>query len=439
MEKQTTRFKAVKQLICVCGLFMICVAPGYGMTIQEVVEKTFETNPDVLAQQQEVQIKEERYSQATAGYKPSLDVHGNTGFEHSDNEFRGKEDLEPIAGYIIFSQPLFRGFSTTHSLRKRTADTEAAKLQYTGTEQQVALEVIQAYLHVLSTQEIVRIAENNHNKHEKISAIIQDRVNEGVSDQSDSAHADGRLALAKSNLLSAQNNLEDAISDFEAIAGFSSDTFLRPALESELMPISREEALETGEANHPLLQGSLYSITSAREQYKQVKGRYWPRFDFELKGSASEDADGIEQKEAQASAMLVMNWNLYRGGIDAAERRATMAQISQSRNASLRIKRNVDKEVRLAWAALQTTGRQKGYMAEHVAASKKANMLYKDQFELHRRSLLDLLDTENEIFQAERSYIVTDYDELTANYRLLAATGQLLDALGLSEPDSSKE
>ncbi len=428
--------KMMRKMFLACGLIMICAAPGYGMSIQEAVKTTFLTNPDFLVQQQQVEIQKERQNQAASGYKPRFDLRGNAGREHTYNEFRKDKDLGPVAGSAVLTQPLFRGFQTTHDLRRTEADTAAAKSQFTGTAQQVALEVIQTYLQVLSAQEVVKISQRNFDNHEKIQVRIQDRFNEGVSDQSEVAHAEGRLALAHSNLLSAQNNLEDAISDFEAVAGFSMDTFDRPVLADDQLPPSREQALKTGEANHPVLQAALFSVTAAQEQHKQVGGRYLPSFDFELKGSASEDADGVEQKEAQASAMLVMNWNIYHGGVDAAEKRATLAQITQAKKRLLRIQRQVAKEVRLAWAALQTTIRQKIYMEDHVRASTKAQRLYIDQFELHRRSLLDLLDTENELFQAKRSYIATDYDELTARYRLSAATGQLLDALELPEPGS---
>lgn len=409
------------------------------MSIHDAVVKTFTTNPDLMVQMEQVNIQKERYNQATSGYKPRLDLRGNAGYEHTYNEFRDSEDLEPAAGSVVLTQPVFRGFQTTHALRRTEADSKAALLQLSGTAEQVAFEVIQTYLQVLATNEIVGIAKQNLQTHEHIKTLIQDRLQEGVSDQSDSAHAEGRLALANSNLLSAQNNLTDAMSDFEAVTGFALQSFQRPIVGNKFMPDSRDDAITKGEENQPSLQASKLSITAAREQHKEINGRYLPQFDVELKGSTSEEADGIDQNENQASAMLVMNWNLYNGGSDAAEKRAMLAQVSQARNQSLRTKRRVEKEVRLAWAALKTTQRQKKFMENHVVSSKKAKKLYKDQFELHRRSLLDLLDTENELFQAERSYISTDYDEITARYRLLAATGQLLEELSIDDPSKVRE
>jgi adhesin transport system outer membrane protein len=437
--KMRKRMKMIKSLVYSCGFVLCAVTSGHGMDIHDAVVETFRTNPDLMVQIEQVQIQKERYNQAASGYKPRLDVRGNAGYEHTYNEFRESEDLEPAAGSVVLTQPLFRGFQTTHALRRTTADTEAAQLQLSGTAEQVAFEVIQTYLQVLATNEIVAIAKRNLKSHEHLQSLIQDRLKEGVSDQSDAAHAEGRLALAHSNLLSAQNNLTDAMSDFEAVSGFSLNTYTRPVVNSDFMPISKTDAIKRGEENQPTLQASKYSVTAAREQYKEINGRYLPRFDIELKGSASEEAVGIDEKEDQASAMVVMNWNLYNGGSDAAEKRATLAQISQAKSSSLRVKRRVEKEIRLAWAALKTTERQKTFMASHVRSSKKAKKLYQDQFELHRRSLLDLLDTENEMFQAERSYISTDYDELTARYRLLAATGQLLEALELADPGETGE
>ena len=419
------------------------VASGSGETVHQdddqagltkVVERSFATHPGLKTQEDQVVIQKLRHRQSFAGYLPRLDLYGSAGVEETDHQDSDSIELNPWTASAVLTQPIFSGFETQHSLRRTTADKDASDAQLSGTAEQVALEVIQAYLKVLSAQETVDIAEQNLQRHKQISKLINARLEEGVSDQSDAAHADGRLALANSNLLSAQNNLTDAMSDFEAVAGFRLGEFSRPALPDSLLPKTRESAIQKGKEENPILQSSFHSITAANEQYKQNASKYYPHFDVQLKASASDETGGEDEDETQLSALVVMNWNLYNGGTEMAERKISLSELSQARNKSLRVQRNVEKEVRLAWEALETTRVQKNYMAEHVSSSVKVKKLYIQQFEIHRRSLLDLLDTENELFQAERTYIINDYQELSARYRLLAATGQLLATIGVDEP-----
>jgi len=127
--------------------------------------------------------------------------------------------------------------------------------------------------------------------------------------------------------------------------------------------------------------------------------------------------------------MLRMRYNLYSGGKDVASERGAAYKTTEAQEINYRAHRQVTESFRLAWNAYEMLGLQKQYIQQHVVTSKDTQDAYQQQFSLGQRNLLDLLDTENELFQARKDYLDANFDELIARYRLLNVTGQLLESL----------
>ena len=119
--------------------------------------------------------------------------------------------------------------------------------------------------------------------------------------------------------------------------------------------------------------------------------------------------------------MLMVRYNLFNGGADTARSRSTSALQSQAKDIHLNAYRQVEEGTRLAWAARDSLLQQKEFFRKHVDSSYDTVQAYKKQFTLGKRTLLDVLNTENELFEARRSYINADYDELYAEYRIMNA------------------
>jgi adhesin transport system outer membrane protein len=91
----------------------------------------------------------------------------------------------------------------------------------------------------------------------------------------------------------------------------------------------------------------------------------------------------------------------------------------------------------LSWNALQTVNNQMGFFKQHVESSELSRDAYQQQFSLGQRTLLDLLDSENEVFVARTSYVNAQYDQLYAMYRILNSMGVLMESLGVAAPETS--
>jgi adhesin transport system outer membrane protein len=132
--------------------------------------------------------------------------------------------------------------------------------------------------------------------------------------------------------------------------------------------------------------------------------------------------------------MLRVRYNLSNGGADIAQKRATASQITEAKDVKLNASRQVQEGLGLAWNAREALLKQKDFMQQHVQASYDTVMAYRKQFLLGTRSLLDVLNTENELFEARQNAVNTDYDELYSEYRILNATGGLLDSVSFKAP-----
>ena len=137
-------------------------------------------------------------------------------------------------------------------------------------------------------------------------------------------------------------------------------------------------------------------------------------------------------------AMLRMRYNLYRGGSDAARKRATALNVNEARDVRDRSLRQLEETVQLAWAAYQVTNAQLPLLERQVEAALATRDAYAKQFNIGQRTLLDLLNSENEVFQARQSVVSTRADNLFAQYRLLEAMGELVDDLGVGDALASE-
>jgi adhesin transport system outer membrane protein len=206
----------------------------------------------------------------------------------------------------------------------------------------------------------------------------------------------------------------------------------------EQLPATRDDAVEQAIANNATLQSAGADIQAAQAQHEASKSGYYPRVDLELSSTWSEDVQGYDGEEDYLTAMLNLRWNLFNGGRDRARDRQTAELVNEAKEVRNRTHRQVEESVRLAWAAYQASESQADFLRQHVEESEKTRDAYAKQFKLGQRSLLDLLNTENELFEARRNELSNTYDGLFAQFRLLRGMSVLTDVLGLTVPEAAK-
>ena len=420
---------------------MLVIGPGHAVTLQDVVQDTVMNNPDVLIAGSERQAVEQQMEQARSGFFPQADLTLGTGWESSDNPTTraagdSSTDFQRDEAEISIRQLLYDGSGTLSEYRRQRARVNSRAYETFSTAEVTALRAVEAYLDVTNEQQLVRLAVNNVDSHQKTYDRIVKRGNRGVGSKADVQQSLGRLALARTNLKAQENKLQDAKAAFISIVGYEPAGLDDPQSRNHLLPATLDEALEMGLANHPRLKSAGAEVNAAREQLAAAQALFFPRVHLEISGSDYDSVDGVEGNNRSAEIMLRGRYSLT-GGRDTARRQQTAYQLDQAKEVRAQTRRQISEGIRLAWNAYDTARSQLEDFKLHVDASTKALQAYRKQFTIGQRTLVDLLDQENEVFQANINYANGLNDLMFAEYRILAGTGRLLWALEVPLPEQA--
>ncbi|MBO6820784.1 MAG: TolC family outer membrane protein [Pseudomonadales bacterium] len=421
-------------------LLLALSAQTWAQTLEDTIRITLRTNPDVLASLYSVDAAEELKNQARGAYFPSIDLVLAGGYENSNNTTTralGEDDIDLTRSEssIRVTQLLFDGASTRNFVRQQSALVDAALARLVGTQENVGLRAIQVYLEVLRRNEIVRLAERNLAHHDETLEKITERFESGVGTKVDVVQTRGRRAQAKSNVLLSQREAKNGVAEYFRVVGEYPEALSLPAA-VESLPQTLEEALELAKVNNPGIEAVEAELAATEAARKGARGAFYPRFDLELGATRNDDLDGSEGANDDETAVVRMTYNLYRGGSDRARLNEAEAREFAARESLRSTQRAVEEDVTLIWNELQDILVRLEYLDAHVKATEEVLEVYREQLTLGKRTLLDLLDVQNELLRAQIAKTTGDYVALLARYRVLAGTGQLLDTLEI-DPERS--
>jgi adhesin transport system outer membrane protein len=426
-----------KRSILFCAVSGVLLASQYAsaLTLSEAVDRTIKTSPDVLIDAARRQAVDEEVKQAKGGYLPRVDLNAGYGIEWSDNTSTapGTRDMSRHEAGLTLSQMIYDGFGVKSEVDRQTARSQSAAYKVAGISEDIARLAVEKYLEVLRRQELRDLTQKNLDVHKTTYEQIKMRADSGVGRKADMEQAMARLALAQANMASADANLREANIQFLKVVGAPAANLSKPdELSCELLPVSLDDAVSVAVANNPTLRSANEDIEAARAQTRAAQSQLKPRFDLEMGTNWNNDIDGVNYKDNDAYAMFRARYNLYRGGIDearVAQRRVQEMEAAEVRN---RTRRELEESTRLSWNALQTARERLPSQKEHAEAAAQTRDAYQKQFNIGQRTLLDLLDSENELYTARSEYVSGLYLETFARYRLLADVGTLVSTLGVA-------
>ena len=440
--------KRIKVIVLSLFLSVMPVKGLYAQSLEEAVALALDTHPDIRQAFARFKSKEEDVNRASAGYLPTIDITGSYGYEYTDSPGNrrsalGFDDGETELGRgefgVSLRQMLFDVMLTSIEVKRTKFEASAEQWTLISTAEDLALSVSQVYLNYLKNQKLVTLSENNVDSHQEIYGQIKERTDSGMGSIADFSQISGRLARAQSNLIAARNNYQDARVEFISLTNITPDELVMPVPDADMLPEDKTSGLILAIERHSIIKSAQQDIHAARAFSGSVKANYYPTLSLEIAANVDNDItgeDGLNRFGANVgghrndfSMMLRMRYNLYSGGKDIALERSAAYQTIEAQEVNYRAHRQVTESFGFAWNAYSMLGLRKQYIQQHVVTSKDTQEAYQQQFSLGLRNLLDLLDTENELFQARKDYLDANFDELSARYRLLNVTGQLLDSL----------
>lgn len=405
--------------------------------LQAVVQQAIATNPEVSAAWSEFRASRHDVRGAWGNYLPSIDVAAGVGREDHEKDSRGSYDTR--FAELTLNQMIYDGFATRNEVERLDRARLVRYYELLGASEEVALDATRAYLDVRRYRELVVLAQGNYAEHLRVYDQIEERVRSGAGRGVDLQQINGRLALAESNLMTEASNLHDVTSRYLRIVGTLPAEDLAPVPElDDRLPASVAEAVDLAFQGNPEFHAAIENIETRRAAQRGTQSAFHPRLDLRGRTGTYENNDGSFDPEGRFDRHrieLVASMNLYRGGSDLASFRAASERVEQAADLRDKACHDVRQTTQIAYNDTQRLREQLRYLNEHRLSIDRVRGAYQQQFNIGERTLLDVLDSENEFFEASRAYVNAQYDVKLADARTLAAMGQLLTGLGVMRED----
>jgi len=444
------RFKLAKKgaigLLC-SAILIPCVVNG--QSLEQAVATTFDTHPELRAAYTRFKVNEKQVEQAKAGYWPTLDATAGIGYEYTDSPSTrsdGDSNTEELTRREIgvsLKQELFSGFHTQSEVERTSYATSAEQWRLYADAEDLALEVSKVYIDLIKAEQLVALSEKNLASHEEIYDQIKERTESGFGSSADLSQIEARLAGAHSNLIAAKNNFLDSKVTFYRVVEQRPENLVIPYPDSSMLPETQEKGLAYALENHPVIKAAANDIKSSRAQHETSNANYYPKVWIDVDANFNDNLDGedgssndVGGENNEVVAMLRISYNLFSGGKDNAYAKETAYKMNEAKELNRTVHRDVSEGFILSWNAFEQLNLQKKYIKMNVISSKNTQADYKEQFKVGQRSLLDLLDTENELYEARRDFLEAEFTEISAQYRILNAMGLLVEALRVTRPSS---
>jgi adhesin transport system outer membrane protein len=439
-----TRRGSLPSLGLLCGLLATSDV-ALATSIEDSIQAALATNPDIGVVAADRDAIDQELRQARAEYLPSIDLRGAAGPEWTDSPAtrnrrgRGRDagdsqTLLRLESQLTLTQMLFDGFATQSEVQRQTARIDSAAYRVQETAEFVGLDAVEAHLDVLRNQELVELARDNLAQHQRILGQVALLERQGAGSIGDVRQAESRLADAESSLALATGNLRDAAAFYQAVVGLPPADLEDAVPPVAALPESEEASAAVASGTNPTVLIANADVDVAKAELRGSRAGYYPNLDVELGASAGEDLDGVEGSDVSAQALLVLRYNLFRGGGDIAREREAFSRLEEAREGVRVAQRDAEEEARVAFNALTTARARVAALSQGVEAQRATRDIYAQQFDLGQRGLLDLLDAENELFNGRSNLVTADFTEIFAAYRVLAIIGTLLDTLSIDRP-----
>ncbi len=394
-------------------------------TLNYIVRYTLQQNPNILARQAQLNAAQDALDVARGGYFPKIDARVAGGSGVYDTPYFEEHDThidESEAG-IYLVQPIFSGLSTYNLVKQRQANTQNAAYNKAYTENQLALAAVQVYLEVLRSYSLKILAIDNLKVHKLTLKKVSLRYHGGGGHKPDVDLAKGRTARSRSTVHTVEAVHKNARAAFLQVVGLESQQLKIPPFAK--IPGSLSSAKKIALTQNPALLAAKEKINAAFAQINVNKARFLPTVDIEARANSTYDTNGYPGRYRDARALIVAKYNFLNGGSD----RAAISQAKQLYIASIQnyqdIKRRIIENVTQTWNQLIADRKKLRELQVHVKSSRDVLYGYKKQFEMGQRTLLDVLNTENELFNSRVDLLNGEYAVKEDGYALLANMGVL--------------
>ncbi|WP_035484954.1 TolC family outer membrane protein [Geminicoccus roseus] len=414
------RLKSI--LVLTSAMVALAAGPAGAQTLQEALVSAYSTNPDLGAARAQLRATDELVSQALSGYRPQVGASASYDIVDLDSS-QGDGTLDSSAIGLSVTQPLYRGGGLDANLRASENTVRANRANLIVTEQQILYDAVRAYAGVWRDRSVLELAINNEKRLQRQLQATRDRFNVGEVARTDVAQAEARLSAAEASRVEAEGLLANSIAMFRRIIAQEPENVDQPVKPASL-PANEAQAQELAVAN-PNIATAQYTLAAAKDDVDVAFSRLLPQVDLRASASYADEPSTNLSWQRDASIGVQVTVPLYQGGAEYSQVRQNK-QVARQRDEQLvSTQRSVAENVTVAWEALQTSTTNIQSRQAQVRANRIALEGVEQEAQVGSRTVLDVLDAEQELFGSQVELVRAQANEAIAAYALLASIGQL--------------
>ena len=435
--------KTCGSLIALCAAAMVNTSWAQTTDLKSAIAAALDSHPEINQAIENKQAIEFEREQAQGLYLPRVSVEGSAGVRRLENATRralnlDNETLWPLEASVRAEETLWDSGYRSAEKRRQAARTDGAALRVGERSQFVALNVTRQYLDYMLQQRVVAAAEDNIAFHRKLLGDLGEGVTKGSISIADQQQAEERLQAALVRKSEAEQDMTNAAIQFRTLTGLSIDQVTMPDAVTSALPPTLDEAIAAERTHNPLVREAEADIQAAHAVVDEAKSELGPTVSVEGTGRVGQDVDGFRGSTNDIQGRVVLRWQLYNGGINRAKVQEMTRRASEARFRLSQRLREAEEDVRTAWNRWDTEKKRVTDLSRQGTVSDGLLVSYREQFNVGRRSLLDVLDSQNTRFNTQVRTETARFSEMFAQYQILAATNTLLDTLGLATPSDAK-
>ena len=416
-------------VVLLLGTATVALGEARAQNLMEALSLAYTNNPTLQAQRARLRSVDEGVPQARSGWRPDVEFTTEAGglrrrASNSSVSGSGDDDRSFYNGGFSITQNVYEGGSTEAEIKQAKHAVSAERARLVTTEQEVLLDAATAYMDVFQEEAVLRLNINNEQVLARQLQATRDRFNVGEVTRTDVAQAESRLARATAERIQAEGDLEVSRAFYEQIVGAKPSTVPNPGYPVAL-PKGVDEAISLALNGNPAVVSATYDERSARAYVDVVKGELLPSIDLVGDASHSRNASASDQTINDITVSVEVSVPLYQqGAVSSRVREAiqlageNQLQVEEARRAAIEDARSGFEQLLTARASIQS--REAG-----VRAAKIALEGVEQEAAVGSRTVLDVLDAEQELLDAQVNLVRDQRDAIVASYQLLAAVGRL--------------
>jgi outer membrane protein len=413
----------------------------HAQSLPDALAQAYLFNPTLKAARAQLRATDENVARQKSGFRPTIIGEATAAYQNVETNVPGVGgDSYPRSASVTLSQPIFRGFRTINAVKGAQAQVEAGREDLRLSEQNVLLDAVTFYVNVVRDEAILKLRENNLRVLNEQLRATQDRFQVGEVTKTDVAQARARVSGATSAISAAKANLQASRAAYAQIIG-SPPRALRDPGPSRVVPRNIAEAMQIGEGENPQILGAIFRERAQDHLIKQTQGELLPSVDLQATYSHNEDSSGAADHQDVTTVTGVVTVPIYQAGEVDARIRQNVETRSQLRHLINESREAVRANVTSTWGAFVAARAQIVSDQAQVEANNVALAGVREEEKVGQRTVLDVLDAEQELLNAQVALATSRRDLVVASYQVLAAIGRLSAGnigLGVEQYDPSR-